>query len=201
MKYLIRSPKYVKRSKWFINDEYGIGFIFMWANTTCQVIVDTKYLEEDCESEWEDLINPFIGKDFSPDDDSQELSIDYPSPWFLTEPSKSCIWETPTVATEINENFKLILNTNYIYDKGVQLSKLGKKNYWSTLDNEFKWRTADKVPYAHQKNDEFTLLAEVFSSNAWVSEGKLEEYLEGNFKLTLDEDTFTFYAPSIRKKK
>lgn len=162
------------------------------------MLVDTKFLEEGCENEWEDLIGPFIGKEFDPNDDSVELSIDYPSPWFFTEPKKSCVWKIPTTPSEINENFRVILNTNYIYEKAAQLSKQNKINYWSTQDSEFKWKKENKIPYAHQKYDELTLLAEILNSNEWDSDGKLEEYLERKFNLSLDEDTFTFYSPSIK---
>lgn len=197
MKFLIKSPKYVKRNRWFINEEYGISLDFYWLDCSCQVLIDTQYLEEGCQEEWTDLVGPFIGKEFDADDDSAELSVDYPGPWFITDPSKACLWKTPEIPSKLSDGFKLVLRTNYIYEKAAQFEKLKKRNGWSTQDNDFKWKVENQIPYAHQKSSELKILADILISNEWVSDGRLEEYLANKFGLSIDEDSYTFYSPAI----
>jgi len=198
MRYHIQSNKFLKRARWFIGNEFGINIQYWWIDCPSEVTFDTAYLEKGSEDEWEELVDSVLYDPGSEDnEDELEVEFDYPCPWFFTDPTKAASWELPVIEESISSNFRIIMNSSYIEKKAIEMKKSELPNGWSTMDDEFKWKIQHISPGSKQDLIEYQMMAKVWSSNAWTSEERLNEYLLKEFGMTIEDDIVTFYSPSV----
>lgn len=197
VKYKIEATQYVKRTKWFINDYIGIGIVFWWNGSKADVIIDMSYVEDGYHEEVEDLVKP----SYKIIHDEITVDIDYPFPQYFTDPDRGIVWSPPKMEKKISENstFAVTMHSNYIGDKAFELEQNKQKNAWGTIGDEFKWDRSGIQPAEKQSSVEYQNLADIWRSESWVSDKRLNEFMLERFDMQLDEDYFSFYKPNVSK--
>ncbi len=193
MKYKIVAEHYLKRSKWFINEEFGIGITYWWNGIKNQLTIDMDYVEDGCEEEVLNIIEPC----YKTIHDEITIDIDFPSPDYFRDPDKGVIWDIPKIEQSLSQDgsFAITMHSNYIFEKAAKLEKEKLKNAWGTIGDDFKWDTPRIKPSANQISIEYQNMADIWLSNAWVSDEKLIEFMLAKFDMQIDEDYFSFYNP------
>ena len=199
MKYKIVAEQYLKRSKWFINDELGIGITYWWNKSKNQVTIDMSFVEEGCEDEVMSIIEPSYKKFH----DEITVDIDYPYPDYFSNPDKGVSWNIPQIENPVpnNGSFTIIMHSKYIFEKAAKLENQKLKNAWGTIGDDFKWDTQRIKPSAEQISIEYQNMADIWLSGAWASDEKLIEFMLAKFDMQIDEDYFSFYNPKVTTSK
>jgi hypothetical protein len=200
MKYIIESHGKIKRKRWFINNEFGICIEYLWFNKSIKVSFDTAFLEEGCDEELDNFIDPLT---IDPENYSapEIFEIDYPAPWFLTNPDKSTSWHLPPIEEKLSSNFAISISSNYVFSKATELEKKNLENFWTTKDDIFRWDSKNVKPASKQDTLEHQLMAKVWISNAWVYEKNLNDFMMKEFGMEIEDDTFIIFSPSMRVNK
>ena len=195
MKYKIVAEQYLKRSKWFINDELGIGITYWWNKSKNQVTIDMSFVEEGCEDEVISIIEPT----YKTLHDEITVDINYPYPDYFSDPDKGVIWNIPKIekAAFTDRDFVMTMHSNYLFEKAAKLENEKHKNAWGTVGDDFKWDTLGARPSAKQISIEYQNMADIWLSTAWASDEKLSEFMFAKFGMQIDEDYFSFYNPKI----
>jgi hypothetical protein len=200
MKYKIESTGSLQRIRWFTNKDFGIAVQYQWHKCQSNAIFDLNFIEEGCENEFQNLIEPLLVEaDRLGDHDGADIDIAYPSPYFFEEPSKAVLWDLPKFNNSIAPNFKIFLNANYIYGKSIELANANLLNRWSTLDEGFLWHSEGILPADKQNQIEHQMLAKVWISNSWSSLKDLDDYMYKEFDMQIEDDIVTFFSPTILK--
>ena len=200
MKYIIKGYKELKRNRWFINNDFGICIKYSWDINSAEVSIDSSFLEEGCEEELDRFIDPLM---IDPENDKNldRFEIDYPAPWFLTNPNESTTWRIPSIEKKLSSSFSISMSSNYVFSKATELENKKMQNFWSTNDDIFKWDSKNVRPSKNQNILEYELMAQVWLSNAWVSEKNLNEFMAKEFDMAIEDDTVILFSPSMYVNK
>ena len=195
MKYKIIAEQYLKRFKWFANEDFGIGITYWWNGSKNQVTIDMDYVEEGCEDEVTSIIEPC----YKVIHDEVTVDIDYPSPNYFSNPEKGVIWNIPKIEKAVSKDgaFAITMHSNYLFEKAAKLEEKKQKNAWGTIGDDFKWDIPRIKPSAKQVSIEYQNMADIWLSTSWVTDKKLDKFMFENFGMKIDEDYLSFYAPKV----
>ena len=202
MQYLIQTVSYLKRERWFINERFGINIVYLWKLNNCaSVILDEAYIDDGCEDELSRLLLSVEAMEQSTDLDldDKELMIEYPAPWYLTNPTVSANWNVPRIPQAINSNFKVHAQLSYIFEAADEMSQISDRQRWSSLDSDFFWEPNACTSSPSLASDEHEKIAKVLKSKSWTSEKKLDKYMKDQFSMEIEDDHYFFYDPKLSK--
>ena len=200
MQFLIQTDSYLKRERWFINERFGINIIYLWKLNQCaSVILDNAYIEDGCEDELSELLHSVeaMEQNTELDLDDKEIVIEYPAPWYLTNPIASANWTVPSIPKAVNENFKVFTQLSYVFEAAHEMSQLSDRQRWFSSDSDFYWEPNAFTPSTSQASDEHEKIAAVLKSKSWTSEKKLDKYMKDQFGMAIEDDHFFFYDPKL----